>query len=601
MLELSETGCDAGTSRMASGLKQAGETAPLSQTSRDLVGRVQGSGSQLTLAVYHRHGVAVAPLQPGKPIVVGRSAPADLVVAETGLSRTHARFTLAGGSLTVEDLGSTNGTRVRGELVERAALAAGEPVLLGTVVAAVHLAAVHEAALGIEDHDRFVAALELQLGQARYFREPLALAMVRSASGAHVSEWCEPLRALLRPVDVVGIYSQDAALVMLPRMGEAAAGEVLERLCRAQALLAGTAEGGTSADRLLERCRRALLAATTEQPVRSAATPEAPPPGDAIIASSPVMIELFEMVDQLAGSELPVLLVGETGSGKEVVARAIHQRSRRRGRRLVCVNCAAIPEQLVESTLFGHERGAFTGADRAAEGMFGAADGGTLLLDEVGELSSGGQAALLRALDAGSISRVGSPREIPVDVRILAATHKNLEALAAAGSFRQDLFYRLNAATLFIPALRDRGEEIAALAERFLRGASEATGRALRGIRPEALAALQRHAWPGNVRELRNVIERAAVIARGEWIELDDLPRRLIEARVLSDEPAAASLRGDLRESVRRYETDLVMQALARTGGSRTQAAELLGIPLRSLAHRMKVLGIKRGEHQAGR
>jgi DNA-binding NtrC family response regulator len=293
---------------------------------------------------------------------------------------------------------------------------------------------------------------------------------------------------------------------------------------------------------------------------------------------------------------IPVLIQGETGTGKEVVARQIHERGPRAGKPMLCVNCAAIPDQLTESTLFGHEKGAFTGADRRQRGAFERADGGTLLLDEVGELSAGAQASLLRVLETGHISRVGGGEEIPVDVRVLAATHRDLEAMCRAGGFRQDLLFRINTMTLKIPPLRQRGEEIEPLALAFLQQANEANGCQVSGISPEALELLRRHSWPGNVRELRNVIHRAVVIALGPQITPEDLPEELAGA----GGPAAAPLpiqeqeAGDLdfKTRVQQFEIGLIRQALASTSGNQTEAAKLLRIPLRTLAHKVKTFGI---------
>jgi DNA-binding NtrC family response regulator len=327
-------------------------------------------------------------------------------------------------------------------------------------------------------------------------------------------------------------------------------------------------------------------------------------------SSSRAMIRVFSTVTKLARSPIPVLLLGETGTGKEIVARAIHERSPRRARPMVCVNCGAIPPQLVESTLFGHERGAFTGAGQQQRGLFEAADGGTVLLDEVGELPPAAQAALLRVLETRRVVRVGSSREIDVDVRVVAATHRDLEAMCASGGFRLDLLYRLNAMTLTIPPLRARPEEIEPLALRFLQQANKANGLAIRGIEAEALALLQSYRWPGNARELRNAIERAVIVAEGEWIADRDLPERVCgasarepsparEAATFGEEPAAgaggsAGGADSFRTRLLRYEAELIVEALRDSGWNQTEAAHALGMPLRTLVHKIKTLGIKR-------
>jgi len=298
-----------------------------------------------------------------------------------------------------------------------------------------------------------------------------------------------------------------------------------------------------------------------------------------------------------------VLLSGETGSGKEVVARAIHEGGPRASKPLICVNCGGIPAQLVESTLFGHEAGAFTGAGARAKGVFEAADGGTVLLDEIGELPAPAQAALLRVLESRRFSRVGSTEEIEVDVRILAATHRDLEERCRDGRFREDLLYRLNARTLTTPPLRDRPEEIPSLAARFIEQANSDNGCAVVGLDSDALELLARYPWPGNVRELRNAMARAVVIAEGDRIGPADLPERV---RGTSLEPAGTDAEAlfaglpapgevqDLKEELARFEADLILQALEASQGDRTRAAERLGLPVRTLAYKMKAHGIRK-------
>jgi DNA-binding NtrC family response regulator len=326
------------------------------------------------------------------------------------------------------------------------------------------------------------------------------------------------------------------------------------------------------------------------------------------VVSSRALREIFETAERLARARLPVLLVGETGTGKEVVARAIHERGPRANGPMVCVNCGAIPRDLVESTLFGHVKGAFTGASEASRGVFGAADGGTVLLDEVGELPAAAQAALLRALEHGRVHPVGASEETEVDVRVVAATHRDLEAMCEEGSFRGDLFYRLDAFRLLVPPLRERPEDIVPLARHFLAQACARGDAAIASIAPDALEALGRHDWPGNVRELRNAIERAAVIARAGCITADDLPERVRAAAgfagPVAGEPRASadeasnedgqllSGEGDLRARVGRYEARVIAAAIHAAGGNQTEAARLLGVPVRTLSDKIRRLGV---------
>ncbi|MFT3769426.1 MAG: sigma 54-interacting transcriptional regulator [Minicystis sp.] len=325
---------------------------------------------------------------------------------------------------------------------------------------------------------------------------------------------------------------------------------------------------------------------------------------DAPIAGSPAMREVLDMAARVAASAVPVILQGETGAGKEVVARFLHDSSPRAGKPMVSVNCAAIPAQLVESTLFGYERGAFTGAAQRQKGVFEEADGGTVFLDEIGELPLPAQAALLRVLETGRFARVGSPREVAVDVRVVAATHRDLEALRDAGQFRADLYYRLGVMVIHLPPLRDRPEDIEPLARRFL---AQAGGRA-RDIAPAALGRLRAYSWPGNVRELRNTLERAAILARGDVVREEDLPARLREAAPSPPPPPppraplptlpptgdeAPSL-GDLRARMAEYEARTIREALEASGWNQSEAARRLGMPIRTLSHKAKVLGFKK-------
>jgi two-component system response regulator AtoC len=308
-----------------------------------------------------------------------------------------------------------------------------------------------------------------------------------------------------------------------------------------------------------------------------------------IVAASAGMIELLELIERAAEFKTTVLLTGESGTGKEVLARAIHAQSGRRSEAFVGVNCAAIPENLLESELFGHAKGAFTGADRARRGLFVEADTGTLFLDEIGELPPSLQAKLLRALQEEEVRPVGESKPRRVDVRVIAATARDLERDVAAGAFREDLFYRLNVLRVAVPPLRERREDIPLLVDHFLAHFREALGRPLRAIADDALDALVRYRWPGNVRELENVMERAAILCTGERIGLSDLPASVVEA------PAGPSEPGDhsLRRARRAAEFEAIRRALAATDGNRTRAARLLEISHRALLYKLKEYGIR--------
>jgi two-component system response regulator HydG len=297
---------------------------------------------------------------------------------------------------------------------------------------------------------------------------------------------------------------------------------------------------------------------------------------DNILGRSKAMQSVFEQIKMVAGSDASVLIVGESGTGKELVARAIHHNSPRKNGPFVAVNCAAIPEALLESELFGHEKGAFTGADRKRHGLFVEASGGTLLLDEIGDLSPGLQAKLLRALQDKAVRPVGASQEIHVDLRLISATHRDLLALIAEGKFREDLYYRLAVLPLRLPSLRERGEDILLLAEHFLRRAAESLGKPLEGFDDDARAWLLQHRWPGNVRELENVVERAATLARHVRVTQPDLQTEF------SATVATAGAWPTLEE----LESQYIQRVLDHTRGDKTLAAKILGISVRTLQRR---------------
>ncbi len=544
-----------------------------------------------TLVLYHRDGAAVVHLERDKPIVVGRSAPADLVIPDPNLSRQHARFTWDDAGLHVEDLGSTNGTKKNGKLIKkRTAITARDDIAVGPVIVSIHAAsALDEELRDFDGHDRFLVALGEELIRARTFQRSLAVVLVRAAAAAsdanHVSRWADRLRAHVRPVDRVGVYGPAAVLVVLPEASPEAVRVFAHDVAGGDPALACAVATFPADGASVEELIAALHAARRTDRKSAAET--------ATIIESKAMKDVLATVKRVAPSTIALLLHGETGTGKEVIARAIHEAGPRRKQPLCSINCAAIPATLLESALFGHEQGAFTGADRAARGIFEQADGGTVMLDEVGELSPSAQAALLRVLETKQLMRVGGDQQITVDVRVIAATHRDLEAMVTAGRFRQDLLYRLDQLTIRIPPLRERIDDIRPLAEKFLAEACRQAGVSRKHLTEEALAALERYAWPGNVRELRNAIERAVVLADASTITVAELTDRIRGAvREVVPGAAAAAPAADLKQSVRRYEIELIVSALAAAGGNQTAAAKALGLPLRTLVHKIHTYGI---------
>lgn len=312
--------------------------------------------------------------------------------------------------------------------------------------------------------------------------------------------------------------------------------------------------------------------------------------GPRAVIAEPAMLALYERIDRLADLPLPVLVFGETGVGKELIARALHDRGARADERFEAVNCGAFPDTLVESLLFGHERGTFTGAEGPKTGLVLAAGDGTLFLDEIGELPLTAQASLLRVLSEGTVRPLGSTSEQPVTARIVAATHRDLEKMCDEGTFRRDLYFRLAGITLEVPPLRERPEELELLVRHFLELTNRRYGTRVRGWTAAAMARLRRYRWPGNVRELRSVVEMAAVFADGPDLDISDLPDVVNTPRI-TVEPSEGD---DLKSRLRRFEADQIVSALTLTGGNQTAAAERLGVPLRTLVHKIKSLGIRR-------
>ncbi|MBI2162624.1 MAG: sigma-54-dependent Fis family transcriptional regulator [candidate division NC10 bacterium] len=302
-----------------------------------------------------------------------------------------------------------------------------------------------------------------------------------------------------------------------------------------------------------------------------------------IIGGSPAMLRTLELVNQVAPSTATVLIQGESGTGKELIANALHHGSPRRARPFIKVNCAALPETLLESELFGYERGAFTGAVARREGRFELADGGTLFMDEIGDLSLATQAKLLRVLQEGEFDRLGGTRTLKVDVRLVVATHADLARLVQQKRFREDLFYRLNVITIQLPSLRERREDIPLLAQNFLGRFATKNGKTITGFTDEAMDLLQSHAWPGNVRELENVIERAVVLTRGSMISPADLPETLA-----GEDQAARHLVISIGTPLEEVEDRLIEETLRYARGDKTLAAKLLGIATRTIYRRMK-------------
>jgi two-component system, NtrC family, response regulator PilR len=327
-----------------------------------------------------------------------------------------------------------------------------------------------------------------------------------------------------------------------------------------------------------------------------------------IIGRSAPMLDVFRLVDTVCRTNSTILITGESGTGKELVAQAIHQQSLRRDRPFVAVNCGAMPEALLESELFGHVRGAFTGADSNKKGLIEVAEGGTIFLDEIGEMTPAMQVKLLRVLQERKFRRVGGTEETPANIRVIAATNRDLPKAVADGKFREDLFYRLNVIPIRLPALRERPGDIPLIAEHFLARLTREMGKPLEGFAPEAVAALETYHWPGNVRELENVVERAVALEQGRRVELTTLPEPIQagrpatplggprEANAVVAPTALPELGFNLEHHLQAIEREHLERALKQAGGVQTHAAELLGLSFRQFRYLAKKYGLKGAE-----
>jgi len=565
------------------------------------------------LVLYSPHDACTLQLVEGDEVVVGRAAPADVRLPDRTLSRTHARFAFVGGRVIVTDLSSRNGLWQNKRRVETVVLSPDDSVRLGEYTAMMHGRSEDGSAHGLTGFSRLEVNLREELARSREFGRPAALVLLQPTGGTAANAFGGLYKGVLeclRPVDTAAIYGSQTLALLLPEMDSMRAADctlaLLSRLrvdpVTVRVGIASFPSSATNAEALLSVAREALDDSGPDQPIYVAPPlHERAQPTDAkgLVIRGRTTAPLFEKARRAARSTLSIVLLGETGTGKEVLAREIHDSSPRRDRPFCPINCAALPPSLMESLLFGHERGAFTGANQAAAGLFEQADGGTLFLDEVAELSPAAQAALLRVLETGSVRRLGATRDRKVDVRVISATHRDLQRMIEDGEFREDLFHRLHVVPLHVPPLRERREDIPPLAELFLRGPhlpADCPG----AFEAEAMACLRAYEWPGNVRQLRNVVERAAVLARGESISVEDLPaalRPVAESAAHVDSlPAPAPSDGSdqpLKQRLQEYEANLIRDALEASGGHRANAAKALRMPLRTLMKRLDEYGIR--------
>ncbi|KYF90483.1 Fis family transcriptional regulator [Sorangium cellulosum] len=542
-------------------------------------------------------------------LAVGRSPEADIRIDARGVSRLHARVIVSNGEVQIADLNSHNGTLVNGDrLAGSRVLCSGDVVVVGDTILTLWREP-HAVSLSAVELGRLRQRLGEELQRASDYARPLAVLVVSLGSipGRTVVE--ARAAAALRLIDVFA-WNGDAELVaVLPELGGEAARAAALDLFEALAPVASNVRGGLAAypadgcdaDTLVCAARAATAIAGAGAVALAAESAVEHCVGSSrIVVADPAMIRLFELIRRLAASDLSVLILGETGAGKENAAAALHHWSARARKPFVTLNCAAIPESLVESELFGYEKGAFSDARAPKPGLLERADGGTLFLDEVGELPLAVQAKLLRAIEARRFTRLGDVRERDVDFRIVAATNRDLEAESAACRFRQDLLFRLSAGVVRLPPLRHRPRELPILARLFLDQACARAGRPPLQLSDAALRALVAYPFPGNVRELKNAMEYASVTAETDAVEPRDLPERVTErtsalppSSGAAAPPSAALPRfRPLAEEVKDLERQRIQEALDATGGVQTRAADLIGMPIRTFFSKLKQYGI---------
>jgi two-component system response regulator AtoC len=548
-----------------------------------------GADQQLYLLVVGDGVLATEPLPSIGVATVGRATNNDVCIEDASISREHATLHLD-EPLRIEDAGSANGTWVREQRIEpnqQVAIQVDQAIRLGSVTVVVQRRTRQLRARRRRSHEYFESRLDEEC--ARGLRRGSQFALLYLITSERSIDVEPAIISVLRADDIVAAYGPGEIELLLLDTDEGTVARVLERLEAAVARRSVSAKMGLAWFPRDGREPAALVA--NARASAHGVKVDRTEPADVVVID-PRMVALHELVSRVAAADISVLLQGETGTGKEVIAEQIHRQSARAANAFVKLNCAALTESLLESELFGHERGAFTGATSTKQGLLEVADGGVIFLDEVGEMHASTQAKLLRVLDEHKLMRVGGVTARDIDVRIVSATNRDLELEVERGNFRLDLLYRLNAMSILIPPLRERPSEIEPLANQFLRHTAAKYGRRAPKLSPAAIDALRSYSWPGNVRELRNVMERAMVMASGPSITAEDLPietmRSTFASPSLTPPPFAALDDPDQGERQR------IIAALDECGGNQTHAARLLGISRRALITRIERYEIRR-------
>ncbi len=531
-----------------------------------------GRPRRYRLVVVNEAGSSSHALPATGHVVLGRGDEATLKLDDAAASRKHAVLHM-GPLVRLEDLGSANGTTVRGRKLgagESVDVMAGDSIELGTSLAVLQADELSGSTTPwtLVTHPRFLESLQGT-------KPPFAVLRLQVQASPGVAQ--SVLSAELSPHDTVASFGPGQFEVLSPGRNSEGATKLMEKLsaklvaagARVRAGSASCPVDGTDPEQLLAAC---------------AAPSSQPSPG--FLVRDDAMVSISRLIDRVAPSQINVLLLGETGVGKEVLATELHRRSKRSAGPFLKLNCAALTESLLESELFGHEKGAFTGAIKQKLGLLETAKGGSVFLDEVGELPESLQAKLLRVLEERKVMRVGATSPESIDVRFIFATNRDLEAEVERGAFRRDLFYRINGISISIPPLRERVGEIEPLARQFLGEAAQRESRPVPELLAETIALLKSWPWPGNIRELKNVMERALLLAGDAPISPGAIA---IDGH---DSTEAVPVSSSLKEERDAAERRVVLDALDKTGGNQTKAAELLGISRRTLVNRLTAYGM---------
>ena len=544
-------------------------------------------------------------------VTIGRDPECDLRLSGEGVSRLHCRLVVGARDLQLSDLGSHGGTTVNGELLGGPCqLCSGDSIGVGAVTLVLHSARPErEPRRRLLDFADFQLRLREELDRAIRYERALHLVAIDLGS----TDWARltanrattaiAVGSELRLCDVVGQSSEGQLFVAMPELQRARAREVAERILlallpiapEAKAGLAGLPSDAGDEPALVAAARGALALATAHRVSEATeCVTELQLGAHRVVVADPAMIRSHALLRRLGRTELAVLLLGETGVGKDVAAHLLHESSRRAQAPLLALNCAAMPDNLVESELFGYEKGAFTGATQRKPGLLELASGGTVFLDELGELSLGSQAKLLRAIEARRVLPLGGTRELEIDVRLVAATNRDLGERVKAGAFRQDLFFRLSGATVILPPLRERPREILLAARMFLTAACAAVDRAPMTIAAATLRQLQAYDWPGNLRELKNMMEFAVAATDDEVLQPWHLPASVAGPEPIATPSAAPTRPGwrPIAEELRELERQRMAEALGACNQVQTEAAELIGMPLRTFRGKLKLYGL---------